>query len=696
MQLVIAEKPSVAQSIATVLGATTRNEGYFEGNGYTVTYAYGHLIEIVNLNLTNKWAEDGLPILEGLTLQPKASVGKQLSVIKTLFSKCDEIIVATDAGREGELIFRYIYTYLHCTKPFKRLWISSLTDSVIREGFAQLKSGTEYDSLYVAARARSEADWYVGINATRALTLAVKNGEAFSLGRVQTPTLAILCRRYLEHKNFVSEPFWTVDTRTQKAGVPFTIKISEKYRSKVAADTVVNTVKNLPTFQVTAVNTVPTRETPPLLYDLTNLQKDASKKFALTPDKTLEVAQSLYEKKFITYPRTGSRYIPEDVFQTLSVLITECMSLNLGLNLSYYSGNFTLNKKSVDGSKVTDHHALLPTDILPNLDTLSKSERDVYTLIVSRMYEAFHEDCIKDVTKVGITVGDYACEITGSVIRQAGWRGVQPTAVDDDDTEGGEKEKDIKLPSLQVGDILPNNGVEIKEDKTKPKPLLTDATLLSYMETAGKEVDNEQARNAMKDCGLGTPATRAAIIANLVEKHYIIRDKKKIIPTEKGLQTYEIVKSKSICSPDLTGQWEYQMTCIEAGTLPFETFMETVKTQVRTMVAELSEIQVSIKSDKQIKSELMPLCPKCKTQHLRLFEKGLGCVKECGFVVWRTVAEKTLKDTQLMDIAKKGKTGVIDGFMSKKTGKTFSATLKLDNEFKTIFDFDNQKNTKKN
>ncbi len=319
MIVILAEKPSVARSIADVLGAKNKREGYIEGNGYAVTYAFGHLIELYNTITTDKWHETPLPILEGLALKQKSDkaggVKRQLKIIKDLFEKANEIIVATDAGREGELIFRYIYGYLGCKTPFSRLWISSLTDNAIREGFKNLKRGSNYDNLYLAGKARSEADWLVGVNATRALTLTVKNGEIFSLGRVQTPTLAIICSRFIENRDFKSQPFWTVIAKTEKNGTTFELRLPIRYMEKGAAQAMNDRVKAISNFRVISVTKSEKKEHPPLLYDLTNLQKAASTKLNFTPDTTLNIAQSLYEKKYITYPRTGSRYISEDVFQ---------------------------------------------------------------------------------------------------------------------------------------------------------------------------------------------------------------------------------------------------------------------------------------------------------------------------------------------------------------------------------------------
>jgi DNA topoisomerase-3 len=698
MKVVIAEKPSMGRDIARVIDATSGRDGYMEGNGYQVTWAYGHLVELAHRTATNKWASDPLPLSDDFILQPKPDVDKQLNTIKTLFDAADEIICATDAGREGELIFRYLYHYLGCRKPFRRLWISSLTDEAIKKGFSELKPGAAFDNLYAAAKARSESDWLVGVNATRALTLAVNNGEVFSLGRVQSPTLAMICKRYLDYKNFVSEPFWSLFLQTEKNGMAFKAKYNTTFKAKSEAEAIRNAIANLPDCVVKTVETKEKKESQPLLYDLTGLQKAASQKHNITPDVTLKICQSLYENKYLSYPRTGSCYIPDDVFATIPGLIQKCKSLvviSKFLNVSFYDNpDRMLSKNCVNASKVTDHHGLLPTSMTPDLETLTKQERTIYTMIVTRLFEAFHEKCIKDITAAVITVGEYDFHAKGVVIKQAGWREVQMDTTKDGDNKEEEAEAAAQLPSLQAGENIPNKSIEIKEGKTKPLPLFTDATLLGYMETAGKECADGQEREAMKDCGIGTPATRDAIISNLLDKLYIFREKKNLVPTEKALATYTIIKEKAIGSAAMTGNWEKRLSDIQNGTLNYAAFMEGIRDFTKQLTAELSGVQVNIKSEKQSLEELMPLCPKCKERHLRIFEKGMGCRKECGFVVWRTVAKKNLTDAQLIALVEKGTTPLIKG-LTAKTGKLFDAKIILKTDFTTGFVFDNNVKTKK-
>jgi len=695
MKVVIAEKPSMGKDIARVLGADKQCNGYCEGNGWQVTWAAGHFVEIHDPQTEGKWMETPLPVYGEFILREKENAARQLNVIKTLFANADIIVNAGDAGREGELIQRYIMRYLNIHKPVKRLWISSLTDEAIREGFAHLRDGKEYDTLYDAARARSEADYRVGINATRALTLAVNNKEVFTLGRVQTPTMAMICKRYLDNKNFVPVPFWSIIVKTEKDNIQFFCKPKDTYNIKADAEADFAKIgKN--ELHVQSVETKERQEKPPLLYDLTALQKAANQKMGMTPNDVLEIAQSLYENKYLSYPRTGSRYIPDDVYGNIPKLISACKKIsNDSINVSYYNDNTTLSKGCVNASKVTDHHALLPTEVVPDLDTLTKPERTIYLMVVTRMYEAFHANCVKDVTAVRLTAGGVELFAKGTVTKAAGWREVAgQSANNEEDTPDKEKENELPLPALKSGDVLPNLGVMVKEDKTKPLPLLTDATLLAQMETAGKDIEDEEAREAMKDAGLGTPATRDSIIKGIIDRGYVVREKKKLLPTNKGLATYEIIKDKLIASPAMTGEWEKKMSQIQNGTLKVDIFLKDIREYTEKITAELQSVNANIKNQNEVKNENNPICPKCKTRHVRIFEKGIGCTRECGFIVWRLVAGKTLTDKQLLTLAEKGITGELKGFMSK-AGKEFSAKLKLNDDFKAIFEFNHDKPNKK-
>lgn len=535
---IIAEKPSVAREIARIVGATERAESYLKGNGYYVTWAFGHLVmpALPEGYGIKGFHRDNLPIIPPVfTLVPRQVKGEkgykpdngvvaQIKIIARLFRESDKIIVATDAGREGELIFRYLYEYIGCATPFDRLWISSLTDKAIREGLENLKSGAEYDKLYYAAKARSEADWLVGINATQAITVAAGRGT-YSLGRVQTPTLAMICDRYWENKRFVPEPVFQLHLSTDGTADGEVVKFSsiEKWKEKEPAETAYGIAKECGKIIVTHVEHKETVQEAPLLYDLTTLQKEANTKHGFSAEQTLSIAQKLYEAKLITYPRTGSRYISEDVFAEIPALL-----LTLKNNPAwggYISGMGDLSRRSVDDTKITDHHALLVTEV--KTQHLGAEERIIYDMIAGRMLEAFGERCIKDVTTVAAECGGVAFSIKGSVIRQAGWRGVY---------QQSEETEEVTLPEWKEGYTLPVKGCSLTEGKTKPKPLHTEATLLSAMQTCGKELEDEQMRQSLKECGIGTPVTRAAIIETLFRREYMVRQKKSLVPTEVSIR----------------------------------------------------------------------------------------------------------------------------------------------------------------
>ena len=565
---IIAEKPSVARDIARIVGATSKQDGYMEGCGYVVTWAMGHLIALAmpeTYGFSAYKAED-LPIRPNpfqlvvrQVRKDKEYVSdpaalKQLKVIRSCFDKADRIIVATDAGREGELIFRYIYHHLGCRKPFDRLWISSLTDKAIREGLSNLKPGSHYDNLYHSAKARSEADWLVGINASRALSIARKGG--YSLGRVQTPTLAMVCRRYIVNRDFSSVPFWKLSVLTEKEGLSLKAIGSRNYENEASAQTALAALRSQSRLKVELVARKVGGTPPPLLYDLTALQKDANKRHGFSADKTLSIAQSLYEKKITTYPRTGSRYISEDVFEEIPTLLRKT-----GIPLSN-----PLNRHSVDNAKITDHHAIIPTGETPS--GLSADEATVYQMVVNRFVEAFSPNSEEERMLVRFT--DCTNTFTWKACRQIslGWKAVQKELVTDAEKKETENDDELVLPSLPdltEGEVLSLVSAEITEHKTKPKPLYTEATLLSAMENAGKEVEDAESKKAMAACGIGTPATRANIIETLILRDYIRRDKKAIIPTEKGLAVYEIVKDKKIANAEMTGSWELALAAIEAG-----------------------------------------------------------------------------------------------------------------------------------
>ena len=683
---IIAEKPSVARDIAHIVGATSKQDGYMEGCGYVVTWAMGHLIALAMpeaYGFSTYKAED-LPIRPNpfqlvvrQVRKDKEYVSdpaalKQLKVIRSCFDKADRIIVATDAGREGELIFRYIYQYLDCRKPFDRLWISSLTDKAIREGMANLKSGNHYDNLYHSAKARSEADWLVGINASRALSIARKGG--YSLGRVQTPTLAMVCRRYIENRDFSSVPYWKLSILTEKEGVSLKAIGCKDYENEALAQTALATLRSQSQLTVESVARKVTHTAPPLLYDLTALQKDANRRQGFSADKTLSIAQSLYEKKITTYPRTGSRYISEDVFEEVPALLRKT-----GMPLSN-----PLNRHSVDNAKVTDHHAIIPTGEPPS--GLSADETTIYQMVVNRFVEAFSPNSEEERMLVRFTDGTDIFTWKASRQLSLGWKAVQKgKEVEAEKKEDSDEQILSSLPNLTEGEILPLVDAEITEHKTKPKPLYTEATLLSAMENAGKEVEDAESKKAMAECGIGTPATRANIIETLILRDYIRRDKKAIIPTEKGLAVYEIVKDKKIANAEMTGAWELALAAIEAGKMPSDKFSQGINSYVGTICEEL----LSLSSEQ--KSYPVYHCPKCGQQSVGIYAKVAKCRHEtCGFHVFREVCGILLSEDNIRDLISSGRTPILKGLTSK-AGKKFNARLVLGEDYITSFEFENKK-----
>ena len=568
MKVILAEKPSVAQSIARIVGATQKKDGFYEGNGWQVTYAFGHLIQLAlpeNYGY-NSWSKGNLPMLpreflmiprqkkEGKTYKNDPGVMNQLKIIKKLFENADTIISATDSAREGQAIFRYIVDYLGIRKPFMRLWINSLTDAAIKEGLANLQPDSNYDNLFLAAKARSEADWLVGMNATQACSIMGKS--LYSIGRVQTPTLVMIIERYLQNKDFKSVPFWQVTLNTTD-GVKLTS--AGRWDEKAKAESAYNTVSKARSGKVIKAESKQKVEQPPLLFSLTDLQKAANSKYGYSADKILNIAQSLYEKQLISYPRTGSSYIPDDVYDTI---------LGLLKNKVFDKFREAVNaiekpsKRSVDASKIEDHHALLVTGIDPQTKGLKPDEQTIYDMILGRMVEAFSKPCEKLVNSYTVDAGGYLFSVSSTIILEKGWRGVY--GIDQQERETVATWRQEETVCFTKADLL--------QGQTKPKPLHTEGTLLASMETCGKDITDEAQREAIKDSGIGTPATRAGIIETLIARGYIIREKKSLVPTPKGMEIYKIVKDMDIANPSLTGQWEAKLAAIERGQMNVNQF----------------------------------------------------------------------------------------------------------------------------
>ena len=695
MKTVIAEKPSVAREIARLLGAFEKNDGYLKGNGYYVTWAFGHL---VGLGMPDDYGISGfqktsLPILPNpflLTVRKvkkdkaytaDAGAMKQLEIIEKVVCLSTTIIVATDAGREGELIFRYIYEYLKCDKPFERLWISSLTEKAIKKGFEDLKPGSDFNGLYHAAQGRSRADWLVGINASQALSIAAGNG-IYSLGRVQTPTLALICRRFLENKNFLWQKYWQIELSHTKEFIDFKSHSVSKWDGKKQAEDILKSIeRNGNTATVTSAETKNVTEHPPLLFDLTGLQKEANKKLNLSAEETLNIAQNLYEKKFITYPRTGSKYIPEDMWAEIPNLIRALQDRDSSKQATAKVKLGRLNKRIVNDLRVTDHHGLLVTEKIPS--ALSAKENSVYDMIAFRLMEAVSQDCLKEITDITLQALHYDFNLKGSTILEAGWRSIRGIFTDD------EIDPLPELPQLKTGDQLKIKEAFILEKKTKPPVLYTEAGLLSAMETAGKEIENHKERKALQNIGIGTPATRAAIIETLFARDYIQRERKSLIPTEKGLQVYELVKDKKIADAVMTAEWELALHKIENSEADLGSFQKQMETYAASITDELLKTPM-------VQNNLPTLdCPQCKKQQLIIRDKIVKCPDQaCNWLQFRNICGVQLSIGDIESLLDKGKTSLIQG-MKSKGGKKFAAYIVLNEKCESSFEFEKPRFSKK-
>lgn len=686
MIAILAEKPSVGKDIARVLKVAESGQGYLYGNGYIITWALGHLVSLAlptDYGPARLTASD-LPIVPDpfrlVVRRKKTAKGtstdsaayKQLKVIRQVFDQCQSIIVATDAGREGELIFRYIYTYLECRKPFQRLWINSLTDGAILAGFSALQDGSRYDNLYRAADCRAKADWLIGINASQALCLTSGMGNN-SLGRVQTPTLAMVCSRYLERRDFKPTDYWQLKITLKRGEHCLHFSAPDNIADHGLAEAGYARLKTYSEATIARVERKAVKEPPPLLYDLTALQKDASIHHDLSAERTLELAQRLYEKKLISYPRTGSRYIPQDVLSEIPSLLEKIGRLKA---FSPCAKLTKLSYRSVNDGKVTDHHALITTGIPP--ENLQEEERWVYHLIAGRMLEAFSPECRKETLFVEATCGGQPFLARGSRILSPGWRGVYNRPRE---KEEGEEENAEGLAAFRAEEAVPVSGYNLVKKKTLPKPLHTEATLLTAMENAGRELIDQGQRAALKEIGIGTPATRASIIGTLFARDYIERSGKSLQPTQKGLYVYRAVKSMRIANVELTGSCEKSLADIEQGVQPAETFDRAIEVYTRQVTSELLSLRMAGNMPGTL------ACPKCKEGRVGMYEKVARCSNQaCRLIVFRRILNKELTDKQLEQLFTSGFTQLIKGFKGKK-GNLFDACISFDKGFSTTFSF---------
>ncbi len=683
-KLILAEKPSVARDLAAVLGSFQKKDGYLENDEYIVTWAIGHLAGLAEPDdydvQLKKWTLNALPIMPvNFKLKTNPRTIKQFGIVKQQVNRPDvgQLVCATDAGREGELIFRYIYRLAGCKKPFLRLWLSETTPAAVRQGFAKLKPGEQFNNLAAAAEARSQADWLIGINATRSFT--VKHNTLLSIGRVQTPTLALIVNREREIKNFVPQPYWELYAEfTKSNGQAYTGKWfngeQNRFHALQAAREMQARVNNQPAC-VLEVEEKDVAEPPPLLFNLNDLQKEANKKYGLSAARTLELAQSLYEtRKLLTYPRTDSRHLTRELAKTIPGRLSALAGVAEyePYTVTARAAN-TPGKRYVDDGKVSDHTALIPTNIKPVLSKLPPDERKIYDLVARRFLAIFFPPARYKQTKVITETAGETFLTTGRVELDKGWKTVYESVKNNSD----EGEDTGVIPELTRGEQVQTTKTEIREKETKPPKRYTEASLLAVMEGAGRLLEDRELKAAMKEHGLGTPATRAAIIERLLKVGYIERQKKILVPTAKGETLIDLVP-EIIKNPEFTGQWEKTLAGIEAGTTDPGDFMRGIK----QLTAEIVELARSQAAGNQVQTgrETLGNCPLCGRAVIE-GKKGYGCsgYKEgCKFVIWKEIAGKSITQSRAKTLLKKGKTGIIKGFTSK-AGKKFEAALQINN-----------------
>ncbi len=708
MKVCIAEKPSVAKEIARILQANSRKDGYFEGNGYCITWTFGHLCTLKTPDdytpEWKSWRMSSLPMIPprfGIKLIENDGIKKQFAIIKKLVSDCAEVINCGDAGIEGELIQRWVLTKSECTKPMKRLWISSLTDEAIKEGFEHLREGTDFDRLYAAGNARAIGDWLLGMNASRLYTLKYSGGKGvLSIGRVQTPTLALIVRRYEEIQNFVPQPYWEIKTNYRE--VIFTSTIGRFNTAEEASRVIEEIIDNL--FEIVSFEQKKGNEAPPKLFDLTALQVECNKKFSFTAEDTLKYIQNLYEKKMVTYPRVDTTFLPNDMYPKIEGILKN-MEPYANYTAPLLGKAIRKSKKVFDDAKITDHHAIIPTGVRPT--GLILEEKKVYDLIARRFIAAFYPDSIVSNTTVTGKVKTHEFKATGKVILEDGWRVLYPKKETEKEPENESPENQV-MPHFEKGETGPHKP-DLLEKQTQPPKMHTEATLLRAMETAGKQVDDEELREAMKENGIGRPSTRANIIETLFKRNFITREKKNLVPTQTGIELIHTIQNELLKSVELTGQWEKKLRLIEKGEYDPRNFLDEMKEMVRQLVEEVKREQhKTITIEKEIKpeektakpentdqektskkksSEKMPDivslgCPKCKNGKILKGKTAYGCSEYkngCNFKVLFEQFGVQLNDKQIFSLIKKGKSSKIKGLHIN--GEKKDAVLILDEMF---------------
>lgn len=697
MIVCIAEKPSVAKDIAQIVGAKERKDGFYQGNGYQVTWTFGHLCTLKEPHDYNPnwkyWYLEDLPIIPsnfGIKLISNKGVEKQFKVIESLVAECEEVINCGDAGQEGELIQRWVLLKAKCKVPVKRLWISSLTEQSIKEGFENLKDSSQYENLYAAGSARAIGDWLLGINATRLFTKKFAiNKTLLSIGRVQTPTLAMIVQRQKEIDSFVIEEYW--ELKTMYKNVEFIADI-DRLKSEDRAKKGLEYLQKYP-FEIVSFEKKEGKEKNPRLFDLTSLQVEANKKYGYSADNTLKYIQSLYEKKFVTYPRVDTTYLSEDLYPKIYGILSS-MKYYENLIAPLLENPIPKSKAVFDDTKVTDHHAIIPTDILP--EGISTDEKKIYDLVARRFIAVFYPECKISNTLVTSKVGEVPFKASGKQILEPGWRIIY------EKDKKNEKEENL-IPVFEVGESGPHDPF-IHQGKTTPPKYFTEATLLRSMETAGKQVDDEEMREVMKDNGIGRPSTRANIIETLLHRKYIEKKRKNIYATSTGMDLIDTIQSEILKSVELTGLWEKKLRLIEKGEYSSDLFkkelieMVTDLTQEvknsqyrRISIQEKENTQINEKSKKQT-TALRPVedlfCPKCKTHKLIKGKSAYGCsdFKNCSFTIPFEIFGKKLTLKQISDLIGKGKTTKIKGFTVPESKEKRDGILLFDENFGIVFE----------
>lgn len=654
MKVCIAEKPSVAREIAAILGANEKHDGYLQGNGYCITWTFGHLCTLKDphdyLPQWRHWAVRDLPMIPtrfGIKPIDSASYRKQLGIIGKLIAEAEEVINCGDAGQEGELIQRWVLQEVGCRCPVKRLWISSLTKDAIAEGFASLKNSEEYQSLYEAGLARAVGDWLLGLNATRLYTL-LHGGpkQMLSVGRVQTPTLALLVARKQEIEQFVPEPYW--ELKTIYRDVVFNAA-KGRYTDKGTASKAIEAIRE-GEFEITSVEGKKGRDLPPHLFDLTGLQVECNKKFGLSAEETLRSIQNLYERKLTTYPRVDTVYLPEDIYPKVGDILRGLKGYESFVQ-PLLSERLRKSKKVFDNSKITDHHAIIPTG--QSATALTGNEAKVYDLVVRRFIGVFYPDCLFDTTIVLGQVNEIPFKTTGRLITQEGWRLLfaKPTAEEKEEEDTASDEEERSLPHFVTGEKGPHKP-DLQQKQTQAPKQYTEATLLRTMETAGKLTEDETLRSALKENGIGRPSTRASIIETLIKRGYVQKKRKALIATDLGVKLISLLRSDLLKSVELTGQWERKLRLIEKKQLPAKDFIDELKAMTQQVVQDaFMQHSAPIPSQTSTLTDLSTLiCPQCGVGHLLRGNKAYGCSNWTQGCSWRLPFEQCPKDASIQEI----------------------------------------------